>query len=133
MNQIDELVSKNVSEMGEDRDFQYLGKRLVNQISNITGHEYTPIKETDEFILKTTGLPYDFIAFVENKTNDVLVLSFDADTGLDPYVVEPNNWNGLLSNGHGLSVIGAIVGDEYEVNDPEVLAELGLEKNFLEI
>lgn len=59
---------------------------------------------TDEIIVKTTGRNYDFIATVENKTDEKIKIVFDKDE--DYYIeIEPKDWLGLLADSEGWDML----------------------------
>ena len=49
----------------------------------------------------TTGRNYDFIAMVENKTNDDIVVAPDIGGLFEEFTVPAKEWVGLLANDDG--------------------------------
>ena len=56
----------------------------------------------NEFIkVSTTGRDYDFIAVIENKTNEQICVHYNEpcyNDNYDPILIAPNEWIGLLAN-----------------------------------
>ena len=56
----------------------------------------------NEFIkVSTTGKDYDFIAVIENKTNEQICVHYDEpgyNDSYEPILIAPNDWVGLLAN-----------------------------------
>lgn len=62
------------------------------------------IFENDFIKVSTTGQDYDFIAVVENKTNEQICVHYnepDYNDNYEPILIKPNDWMGLLSNKEG--------------------------------
>ena len=60
------------------------------------------IYEDDEITIETTSKDYDFIATVENKTNDTINIVFTEEyRGLESFSIKPNDWVGLLADEEG--------------------------------
>ena len=59
----------------------------------------------NEFIkVNTTDKDYDFIAVIENKTNEQICVRYDKpdyNDNYDPILIAPNEWIGLLANEEG--------------------------------
>ena len=59
----------------------------------------------NEFIkVNTTDKDYDFIAVIENKTNEQICIHYDEpgyNDNYDPILIAPNEWIGLLANEEG--------------------------------
>lgn len=58
----------------------------------------------NEFIkVSTTDKDYDFIAVIENKTNEQICIYYDEPgyNDNDPILIPPNDWVGLLANEGG--------------------------------
>ena len=71
----------------------------------------TTIFENDLIKVSTTGHDYDFIAVVENKTNEQICVHYD-DPGYndnyDPILIAPNDSIGLLEDHEGRDRVKAI-------------------------
>lgn len=84
----------------------------------------------NEFIkVSTTGKDYDFIAVIENKTNEQICIHYD-ETGYndnyDPILITPNDWVGLLANEEGRDWVEAFKNNQIYVvtNSDEIDYEL---------
>ena len=58
------------------------------------------IFENDFIKVSTTGKDYDFIAVIENKTNEQICIHYDKpgyNDNYDPILIAPNDWVGLLN------------------------------------
>ena len=83
------------------------------------------IFENDSIKVSTTGNDYDFIAVVENKTNEQICVHYDEpgyNDNYDPILIEPNNWVGLLADEEGRDWIKAIESNQIYIatNDDEI-------------
>ena len=83
------------------------------------------IFENDFIKVSTTDRDYDFIAVVENKTNQKICVHYDApgynDT-YDPILIQPNSWVGIEANDEGCDWIETIKHNQIYIvtNDDEV-------------
>lgn len=79
----------------------------------------TTLYENNDFIMKSTGKDYDFIAVIENKTDQDLrfhqMESHDSyipkscyDFQFDDFEVPANDWIGLLADDDGYLIVEAI-------------------------
>lgn len=62
------------------------------------------IFENDFIKVSTTGRDYDFIAVIENKTNEQICIHYDEpgyNDSYDPILIAPNDWVGLFANEKG--------------------------------
>lgn len=85
----------------------------------------TTIFENDFIKVSTTGHDYDFIAVIENKTNQKIYLHYDEpgyNDNYDPILIEPNDWIGLLANDEDRDWVKAIENNQIYVatNDDEI-------------
>lgn len=59
----------------------------------------------NEFIkVSTTDKDYDFIAVIENKTNEQICIHYNepcCNDNYEPILIAPNDWVGLLANEEG--------------------------------
>lgn len=83
------------------------------------------IFENDFIKVSTTGNDYDFIAVVENKTNQKICLHYDEpgyNDNYDPILIAPNDWVGLLAGDEGYDWIEAIKSNQIYIatNDDEI-------------
>lgn len=70
----------------------------INLPENYTSKERI-VYEDDYIIVKTTGRNYDFIATVENKTNQSIKLfSTNDDYYFEDFMINGNDWVGLEAN-----------------------------------
>lgn len=78
------------------------------------------IFENDFIKVSTTGNDYDFIAVVENKTNEQVCVHYDKPGYNDNY--DPNGWVGLLADEEGRDWVKAIERNQIYVatNDDEI-------------
>lgn len=82
------------------------------------------IFENDFIKVSTTRQDSDFIAVIENKTNNKICVHYDApcyNDNYDPILIAPNDWIGLLANEEGRDWVKAIEKDQICVatNDDE--------------
>lgn len=62
------------------------------------------IFENDFIKVSTTDRDYDFVAVIENKTNEQICIHYDEpgyNDNYDPILIAPNEWIGLLANEEG--------------------------------
>lgn len=106
--------------------------------------EMKTIIENDDVVVKSTGRDYDFIATVENKTSEPLVVvptHDDFDTYFEPFVVPANDWVGVDANDDGVCFMNAMdegsirfggeeLAEEYDLGDlyQEMAARCGEER-----
>lgn len=73
----------------------------------------------NEFIkVSTTDKDYDFIAVIENKTNEQICIHYDEpgyNDNYDPILIAPNDWIGLLANEEGRDWIKAFENNQIYV------------------
>lgn len=75
------------------------------------------IYEDDEIIVKSTGRDYDFIATIENKTTDVVIVVFEGEYDYLPDI-EIYDWVGILASDDGYDELDAIkTGNFYTIFD----------------
>ena len=80
----------------------------------------------NEFIkVNTTDKDYDFIAVIENKTNEQICIHYDEpgyNDNYDPILIAPNDWAGLLADEEGRNWVKAIENNQIYVvtNDDEI-------------
>ena len=83
----------------------------------------TTIFENDLIKVSTTGRDYDFIAVIENKTNQKICVHYDEpdyNDNYDPILIEPNDWVGIEANDEGYDWIEAIKQNQiYIVTDDD--------------
>ena len=85
----------------------------------------TTIFENDLIKVSTTEHDYDFIAVIENKTNEQICVHYDKpgyNDNYDPILIEPNDWVGLLADDEGRDWVKAIENNQIYVatNDEEI-------------
>lgn len=83
------------------------------------------IFENDFIKVSTTGHDYDFIAVIENKTNQKICVHYDEpgyNDNYDPILIEPNDWVGLFANEEGRDWVKAIENNQIYVvtNNDEI-------------
>ena len=69
------------------------------------------IFENDFIKVSTTDRDYDFIAVIENKTNNPICIHYDESgygNNYNPILIAPNDWVGLLANDEGRDWVKAI-------------------------
>ena len=80
----------------------------------------------NEFIkVSTTDKDYDFIAVIENKTNEQICIHYDEpcyNDNYDPILIAPNEWIGLLANEEGRDWVEAFKNNQIYVvtNNDEI-------------
>lgn len=83
----------------------------------------TTIFENDLIKVSATGRDYDFIAVIENKTNQEICVHYDEpgyNDNYDPILIEPNDWIGLLADDEGYDWVKAIENNQiYIVTDDD--------------
>ena len=85
----------------------------------------TTIFENDFIKVSTTGHDYDFIAVIENKTNQKICVHYDEpgyNDNYDPILIQPNSWVGIEANDEGYDWIEAIKHNQIYIatNDDEI-------------
>ena len=83
------------------------------------------IFENDFVKISTTGKDYDFIAVIENKTNEQICVHYDKpgyNDNYDPILIAPNDWVGLLNTEEDRDWIKAFENNQIYVvtNDDEI-------------
>ena len=83
------------------------------------------IFENDFIKVSTTDRDYDFIAVIENKTNQKICVHYDEpgyNDNYDPILIAPNDWVGLLADEEGRDWVKAIKRNQIYVatNDDEI-------------
>ena len=83
------------------------------------------IFENDFIKVSTTEHDYDFIAVIENKTNEQISVHYDKqcyNDNYDPILIEQNDWVGLLADDEGRDWIKAIENNQISVttNNDEI-------------
>ena len=76
------------------------------------------IFENDFIKVNTTVKDSDFIAVIENKTNQKICVHYDEpgyNDNYDPILIEPNDWIGLLANDEGRDWVKAIENNQIYV------------------
>lgn len=79
----------------------------------------------NEFIkVSTTDKDYDFIAVIENKTNEQICIHYDEpgyNDNYDPILIAPNDWVGLFANEKGRDWMKAFENNQiYVVTNDEI-------------
>ena len=85
----------------------------------------TTIFENDLIKVSATDRDYDFIAIIENKTNQKICVHYDEpgyNDNYDPILIEPNDWVGLLADEEGRDWLKAIENNQIYIvtNDDEI-------------
>ena len=78
----------------------------------------TTIFENDFIKVSTTGHDYDFIAVIENKTNNKICVHYDEpgyNDNYDPILIRSNDWVGLLANDEGRDWVKVIENNQIYV------------------
>ena len=83
------------------------------------------IFENDFIKVSTTDRDYDFIAVIENKTNQEICVHYDEpgyNDNYNPILVAPNDWIGLLADDEGRDWLKAIENNQIYVvtSDDEI-------------
>lgn len=83
------------------------------------------IFENDSVKISTTDRDYDFVAVIENKTNEQICVHYDKpgyNDNYDPILIAPNDWIGLLANEEGRDWVKAFENNQIYVvtNDDEI-------------
>lgn len=76
------------------------------------------IFENNFIKVSTTGHDYDFIAVIENKTNNKICVHYDEpgyNDNYDPILIRSNKWVGLLANNEGRDWVRAIENNQVYV------------------
>ena len=86
----------------------------------------TTIFENDFIKVSTTEHDYDFIAVIENKTNNKICVHYDEpgyNDNYDPILIQPNSWVGLLADDEGRDWLKAIENNQiYVVTDDDEIS-----------
>lgn len=83
------------------------------------------IFENDFVKVSTTDKDYDFVAVIENKTNEQICVHYDKpgyNDNYDPILIAPNDWIGLLANEEDRDWVEAIKNNQIYIvaNDDEI-------------
>lgn len=83
------------------------------------------IFENNFIKVSTTGHDYDFIAVVENKTNNKICVHYDEpgyNDNYDPTLIQPNSWVGVENDEEGRDWLKAIENNQIYIvtNDDEI-------------
>lgn len=83
------------------------------------------IFENDFVKISTTDKDYDFVAVIENKTNEQICVHYDKpgyNDNYDPILIVPNDWIGLLANEEGRDWVEAFKNNQIYIvaNDDEI-------------
>lgn len=76
------------------------------------------IFENDFIKVSTTEHDYDFIAVIENKTNNQICVHYDEpgyNDNYEPILIRSNDWVGLLANDEGRNWVKAIKNNQVYV------------------
>ena len=76
------------------------------------------IFENDFIKVNTTDKDYDFIAVIENKTNEQICVHYNEpcyNDNYDPILIAPNEWIGLLANEEGRAWVEAFKNNQIYV------------------
>lgn len=76
------------------------------------------IFENDFIKVSTTDRDYDFIAVIDNKTNNKICVHYDEpgyNDNYDPILIRSNDWVGLLANDEGRDWVKAIENNQIYV------------------
>ena len=78
------------------------------------------IYEDKNIIVRETGRDFDFIATVENKTDEVIAIlpddNSDYETLFEAFDIQPLDWVGLLADEEGRSALRAIKENKFLTN-----------------
>lgn len=85
----------------------------------------TTIFENDFIKVSTTDRDYDFIAVIENKTNQKICIHYDGpgyNDNYDPILIQPNSWVGLSADDEGCDWVETIKHNQIYIatNDDEI-------------
>lgn len=83
----------------------------------------TTLVENERIRVRTTGHDYDFIATVENQTDETIYIKFAGEAiWIEPLPpIRGHGWVGLLANTEGYSALEALVNGRYEYTGKEDL------------
>ena len=70
--------------------------------------------ENDKVKISETGRDYDFLAVIQNKTNDKIYLSTDND---EPIEIEADDWIGLTCDNYSKQVKELLKAGSFEISD----------------
>ena len=83
----------------------------------------TTIFENDLIKVSVTGRDYDFIAIIDNNTDEQICVHYDKpgyNDNYDPILIAPNDWIGLLADDEGRDWLKAIENNQiYIVTDDD--------------
>ena len=84
------------------------------------------IYEDDYVNVKLTGHDYDFMAYIENKTDEDIHIEFPLDE-MEPVDVPANDWVGIEANEYDVSLLGAFVDRDVEIEPVSRELDKGIE------
>lgn len=74
----------------------------------------TTIRNDDYIKVETTGHNYDFIATIENKTENTILIVFDDESDYLPEItINAYDWIGLLANDTGYETLKALANNKF--------------------
>ena len=78
------------------------------------------IYEDKNIVVRETGRDFDFIATVENKTDEIIAIlpddNSDDETLFEAFDIQPLDWVGLLADEEGRSTLRAIKENKFLTN-----------------
>ena len=92
---------------------EYSGKVTVNMDVILAK---TVMRDDEKIRVQTTGHDYDFIATVENKTENAILIIFDDESEYLPVLsVNAGDWIGLLANDEGYETLEALANGRFHI------------------
>ena len=78
----------------------------------------TILLDSDMIRVQTTGHDYDFIATVENKSKEAVLIVFDDESDYLPEItIEAEDWVGLLANDEGYEILEALTNNRFHFSE----------------
>ena len=78
------------------------------------------IYEDEEIVVKQSKKDFDFIAVIENKTEEIIAIiaddETDEETGFESFDIAPFDWVGILANEEGRQILRAIRLGKFSTN-----------------
>lgn len=74
------------------------------------------IYENEDICITDMEKDYDFIAIIENKSNENLHIDFIDDFMEDTIDVDNNNWIGILADEQGYERLRKLYASKYSIN-----------------
>lgn len=78
------------------------------------------IYDDDKLAVETTGRSYDFIATVENKTDETIIIMFTGEYSYcDDFKIDAEEWVGILADDEGRDTLKAFETGDFMITSED--------------